>query len=147
MAQTAVANSTIAGAVSYPVVAGLLTAVLAIAGVAIPPFSIGELVMTQAMDVSVASTILSYVIVHYTPDSVQQNIAALAKLAPKVLALVSVKTYSTPNDFPNPPPAITPSNLQNAAAAAVAVIQATTTGTTDFPAQAKSGALDGYPVS
>lgn len=123
MAQTAIANSTIAGVVSYPVVAAALTAILAIAGVVIPPVSIGALVLTQAMDISIASTILSFVVTHYVPDSIQQNIAALAKFAPKVLAMIP-KTYSKPSDFSAAPPEVlTPSNLNNAALA-VAVIDA-----------------------
>lgn len=123
MGQVAVANSTIAGAASYPVFAAAITAVLAIAGVAIPPFAIGALVVTQTMDVSLAATVLSYVVIHFVPDSVAQNIVALAKFAPKVLAMIP-KTYSAPTDFPNPSPALVNSNLHPSSAAAIAVIQA-----------------------
>jgi hypothetical protein len=137
MAQTAIANSTIAGVSSYPVIAAGLTAVLAIAGIVIPPFAIGALVVTQATDISVASAILSYVVVHYTPDSIAQNIVALAKFAPKVLAMIP-KTYSAPSDFPNPPPAtLIASNIHPASAAAIAVIQAHAVNP-DFPEPVKS---------
>lgn len=128
MAQTAIANSTLAGAVSYPVVAGALTAILAIAGVVIPPFYIGALVMTQAMDISIASTVLSFVVTHYFPDSYQQKVAALAALAPKVLAMIPQSKHEE-TDFPEAPPQVlTPSNISNAAAA-IAVIQAKTAET------------------
>ena len=120
MSQTAVANSTIAGAASYPLIAGALTAILAILGVVIPPFSIGALVVTQAMDISILSTVLSYVVVHYVPDSVGQHILALAKLAPEMQAMIP-RTYHQPSDFPCAPPNPTPSNLSNAA---ISVIQA-----------------------
>lgn len=127
MAQTAIANSTIAGAASYPIFATALTAVLAIAGVVIPPVSIGALVVTQTMDISIVSTILSYVVVHYVPDSIAQNIVALAKFAPKVLAALP-KTYAKATDFPDPPPqSVATSNINKSTAAdAVAVIQANT---------------------
>lgn len=123
MAQTAVANSTIAGVLSYPAIAAALAAILAIAGITIPQFTIGALVITQAMDISVASAILSYVVNHYTSDSVQQQIASLAALAPKLLAVIP-RTYSAPSDFPNAPKAAAVATDINKAAAAIAVIEA-----------------------
>ena len=120
MAQTTVANSTIAGFVTGPVVAAALTAILTIVGVTIPPIGIGGLVLTQTMDVGIVSYIISYLATHYAPDSVQQQIASLAKLAVEL----PIQTSHKETDFPNPPPQIlTPSNLTNSAAA-IAVIQA-----------------------
>lgn len=127
MAQTVMANSTKAGIVSYPMIAAALGAVLTILGITIPSLAIAipltavTLTLTQATDVSIAAGLLSYVVVHFTPDSVQQQIANLAALAPKLLALIP-KTYSAPTDFPNSPPQATPSNIKNAALA-IAVIQ------------------------
>ncbi len=135
MAQTAIANSTIAGAASYPVFAAAITAILAIAGVIIPSFSIGALIVTQTMDVSVVATVLSYVVIHYTPDSIAQNIVALAKFAPKVLAMMP-RTYSASRDYPNAPTDVPiQSNIHLNAAAAMAVIKAHV----DYPTSINGG--------
>src|SRR4051812_17259156 len=102
MAQTVIANSTIAGAASYPLIMTALTAVVAMIGITIPPLEIGALVLTQEVDISIVAAILSYVVSHYTNDSIQQQIANIAKMAPKVLGMMP-KTYSQPEDFPNAP--------------------------------------------
>jgi hypothetical protein len=91
--------------------------------VAVLGVSLGGMVLTQAMDVNIAATILSYAVVHFCPDSIGQNIVALAKFAAKIPAMIP-KTYSAPTDFPNAPlQNPSPSNI-NHAQAAIAVINA-----------------------